>query len=55
LVGTLGHNNWTTWFQDNIDAIFQANSPLGMFNQVSPLVLLQDFSAASNQARDLYN
>jgi hypothetical protein len=54
-VGTLGHNNRTTWFQDNINAIFQANGPLGMFNQVSPLVLLHHFSLVSNQARELYD
>ena len=38
--GTLGHNNWTPWFHENVNAIFQADSPLGMFNQVSLLVLL---------------
>ncbi len=53
--GTLGHNNWTPWFHENVDAIFQADGPLGMFNQASLLVLLQQFSAASNQARVLYD
>ncbi len=55
LIGTLGHNNWTTWFQENIDAIFQANGPLGMFNQISPMVLARHFSMASNQAKELYD
>ena len=49
--GTLGHNQRTQWFNENVDAFFQADGPLGMFNQVSPLVLLRHFSAASNQAR----
>ena len=31
LVGTLGHNNRTAWFQDNIQAIFQADGPLIKF------------------------
>jgi hypothetical protein len=53
--GTLGHNNRTAWFQENIQAIFQADGLLGMYNQVSPLVLLHHFSVASNQARDLYD
>jgi hypothetical protein len=51
LVGALGHNNQTTWCQDNNDVIFQAIGLLGMFNQVSPLVFLRHFSLASNQAR----
>jgi hypothetical protein len=55
LIGTLGHNNWTTWFQENIDAIFQANGPLGMFKQISPMVLAQHFSTASNPAKEIYN
>jgi hypothetical protein len=55
LIGTLGHNNWTSWFQDNINVSFQADGPLGMYNQVLPLVLVRHFSTASNQARELYN
>ena len=55
LVGTLGHNNRTAWFQDNIQAIFQADGPLGMYNRISSLVLAWHFSAASNQARELYD
>jgi hypothetical protein len=55
LVGTFGHDDLTTWFQDNIDAIFQADGPLGMVNQVSLLILLHHFSLASNQARELYD
>jgi hypothetical protein len=38
--GTLGHNQRTQWFNENVDAFFQADGPLGMFIQVSPLVLL---------------
>ena len=53
--GTLGHNQRTQWFNENVDAFFQADGPLGMFNQVSPLVLLRHFSAASNQARALFD
>ncbi len=55
LIGTLGYNNRTSWFQDNIDVIFQADGPLGMYNRVSPLVLARHFSTASNQARELYD
>jgi hypothetical protein len=55
LIGTLGHNNRTTWFQDNIEAIFQAKGPLRMFNQISLMVLARHFSTASNQAKELYN
>jgi hypothetical protein len=55
LVGTLGHNNWTAWFQDNIEAIYQSNGPLGMYNPISPLVLQHHFSLASNQARGVYD
>ena len=53
--GTLGHNQRTQWFTENVDAFFQADGPLGMFSQVSPLVLLRHFSAASNQARALFD
>ena len=53
--GTLGHNQRTQWFNENVDAFFQADGPFGMFNQVSPLVLLGHFSAASNQARALFD
>ena len=53
--GTLGHNQRTQWFNENTDAFFQADGPLGMFNQVSPLVLLRHFSTASNQARALFD
>jgi hypothetical protein len=55
LVGTFGHNNRATWFQDNIDVIFQADGLLGKFKHVSPLILLRHFSLASNQARELYD
>ncbi len=55
LIGTLGHNNRTTWFQENIDAPFQSDGPLGMFNQISPLVLAGYFSLASIQAREIYD
>ncbi len=50
LIETLGHNNRTTWFHENIEAIFQADGPLGMFNQISPMVVARHFSMASNQA-----
>ena len=53
--GTLGHNQRTQWFNENVDAFFQADGPLGMFNRVSPLVLFQHFLAASNQARALFD
>lgn len=53
--GTLGHNQRTQWFNENVDAFFQADGPLGVFNQVSPLVLLRHFSAAQNQARALFD
>jgi len=55
LIGTLGHNNWTIWFQDNTEAIFQADGPLGMFRSVLPAVLARHFAAASIQARDFYD
>ncbi len=55
MVGTLGHNNWTVWYQDNIEAIFQSDGPLGMYNPISPLVLLHHFALASNQAREVYD
>jgi hypothetical protein len=51
----LGHNQQTQWFNEHVDAFFQADGPLGMFNQVSPLVLFRHFSAASNQARALFD
>ena len=38
--GTLGHNQRTQWFNENVDAFFQADGPLGVFNRVSPFVLL---------------
>ena len=53
--GTLGHNQRTPWFNENVDAFFQADGPLGVFNRVSPLVLLQHFSVAQNQARALFD
>ena len=53
--GTLGHNQRTQWFNENVDAFFQADGPLGVFNRVSPLVLLRHFSAAQNQARALFD
>jgi hypothetical protein len=55
LVGTLGHNNWTAWFQDSIEAIFQSDSSLGMCTPISLLVLLHHFALASNQAREVYD
>ncbi len=55
LVGTLGHSSWSIWFHDNNDAIFQSHGLLGMFNQVSLLVLLRHFALASNEARELYD
>jgi hypothetical protein len=55
LIGTLGYNNRQTWFQENVDTIFQSDGPLGMFNRVSPLVLARYFSMASNQAKELYD
>jgi hypothetical protein len=51
LIGNLGHNNRTTWFQDNTKAIFQADRPLGMLRSVSSAVLVRHFATASNQAR----
>ena len=29
LIGTLGHNNWTSWFLDNTEAIFKLTAPSG--------------------------
>ncbi len=55
LVGTLGHSNQAVWFQDNIDAIFQSYGPMGMYNPISPLVLLRHFALASNQAKEVYD
>jgi hypothetical protein len=55
LIGTLGHNNRTSWFQDNTEAIFQADGPLGMFRSVLPAVLARHFAVASIQARDIYD
>jgi hypothetical protein len=55
LIGTLGYNNRQSWFQENINAIFQSDGPLGMFNQISPLVLAWHFYTASNQAKELYD
>jgi hypothetical protein len=55
LIGTLGNNNWQSWFQENIDAIFQSDGPLGIFNQILPLFLARHFSTASNQAKELYD
>jgi hypothetical protein len=55
LVGTMGHNNRTGWFQDNINAIFQADGPLGMFRQVSANVLMRNVSVATAQARAMYD
>ncbi len=55
LIRTLGYDNWQSWFQENIEAIFQSDGPLGMFNRISPLVLAWHFSMASNQAKELYN
>ncbi len=55
LIGTLGYHNWQTWFQENVDAIFQSVGPLGMFNQVSHLVLAWHFSMASSQAKEIYD
>jgi hypothetical protein len=55
LIGTLGYNNGQTWFQVNVDAIFQSDGPLGMFNQVSHLVLAWNFSMASTQAKEIHD
>ncbi len=55
MAGTLGHNYWTAWFQDSIEAIFQSDSSLGMCTPISLLVLLHHFALASNQAREVYN
>ncbi len=55
LIGTLGFNNCQSWFQQNIDAIFQSDGPLGMFNAISPSVLARHFSTASNQAKEIYD
>ncbi len=54
LIGTLGYHNQQTWFQANIDAIFQSDGPLGRCNRVSHLVLAWHFSMASSQAKDIY-
>ena len=54
-IGTFGHNNRTNWFQENIDALFQSDGPLGMFNLISLLVLARCFSLASIQAREIYD
>jgi hypothetical protein len=55
LIEMLGYNNWQSWFQENVDAIFQSDGPLEMFNQISLLVLARNFSTASNQAKEHYN
>jgi hypothetical protein len=55
LIGTLGYHNRQTWFQENVDAIFQLDGPLGRFNRVSHLVLAWHFSMASSQAKDIYD
>ncbi len=54
LIGTLRYNNWQTWLQENVNAIFQCDGLLGMFNQVSHLVLARHFSMASTQAKRKY-
>jgi hypothetical protein len=55
LIGTFGYHNRQTWFQENVDAIFQSDGPLGMFNRVSHLVLARHFSMASSQAKEMYD
>jgi hypothetical protein len=55
LIRTLGYNNWQSWFQENMDAIFQSDCPLGMFKQISPLVLAGHFFTALNQAKKHYD
>jgi hypothetical protein len=40
LIRMLGYNNRQSWFQENIDAIFQSDGPLGM---------------SSNQAKEIYD
>ncbi len=55
LVGTLGHNNWMPWFQDKIEAIFQSDGTLGMYNPISQLVFLRHFALASTQVREVYD
>jgi hypothetical protein len=55
LIRMLGYNYQQSWFQENIDATFQSDSPLGMFNQISPLVLAWHFFMALNQTKELYD
>jgi hypothetical protein len=55
LIGTLGFSNCQSWFQQNIDAIFQLDGPLGMFIVISPLVLACHFSTALNQVKEIYD
>ncbi len=55
LIATLGYHNRQTWFQENVDAIFQSDEPLGMFSRVSHLVLARHFSMASSQAKEIYD
>ncbi len=33
LIGTLGYHNQQTWFQENVDAIFQSDGPLGSLTE----------------------
>jgi hypothetical protein len=55
LIGTLGHSNQSSWFQNNTTALFQANGPLGMFKEVSPAVLARHFAIAQGQAKEYFD
>jgi hypothetical protein len=55
LIGTLGHSNRSSWFQNNTTALFQANGPLGMFKEVSPAVLERHFAVAQGQAKEYFD
>ncbi len=55
LIGMLGHSNRSSWFQNNTTALFQADGPLGMFKEVSPAVLAQNFAVAQGQAKEYFD
>ena len=55
LIGTLGHSNRSSWFQNNTTALFQADGPLGMFKEVSPAVLARHFAVAQGQAKEYFD
>ncbi len=56
-LGTLGQNNRQAWFQvqENIKALFQTGSPLGMFKVISALVLARHFGTAQSHAREFFD